>query len=293
MSFREKITHETPYKTYSIQPRKEQDSLKANHFHSSYHTQPERASAFTSKGSITLEAAVVVPIFFFAMVCIAGLFEIMAIQTHMRNALYNVGREWAQKAYVSTLISPREMEQQIVNIIGRERLERSMVVEGAEGLDCSRSKNNLFTGELDLSLCYQLNIPVLMFRIPIIFQEETLKVKGWNGYTNSFILPETEEKVYLTNYGLVYHKDKNCSYLEFSVRAVEATKIQELRNVSGGKYYLCLFCKGIPAKGGKLYVTDFGDRYHNSLECSRIKRNVYAVPLDEVYGLGGCSKCVK
>ena len=293
MSFRKTITHETPYKTVSIQPRKEQDSLKANHFHSSYHTQPERASVFTSKGSITLEAAVVVPIFFFAMVCISYLFEIMAIQTDMRNALYNVGREWAQKAYVSTLISHQDMEQEIVSIIGRERLERSMVVAGAEGLDCSRTRNDVFTGELRLSLCYQLNIPVLMFRIPIISQEETLKVKGWNGYINSFSLPETEEKVYLTNYGLVYHKDRNCSYLEVSVRAVDATKIQELRNVSGGKYYPCLFCKNTPSKGGKLYVSDFGKRYHNSLECSRIKRNVYAVPLDEVYGLGGCSKCVK
>ena len=293
MSFRSKITHKTPYKLHETQPRKEMDSRTAKHFHSSNHTQPERASVFTSKGSITLEAAVVVPIFFFAMVCISCLFEIMAIQTQVRNALYNVGREWAQKAYVSTLFSKEEMKQQMVEVIGRERLDRSMIVQGAEGLDCSGSKSNIFSGELDLSVCYQLKIPVLMFQIPIISQEETLKVKGWNGYTTSLSLPEAEQKVYLTDYGLVYHKDKNCTYLELSVRGVDATKIQELRNASGGKYYPCTFCKGTPAKDGKLYITDYGDRYHNSLECSRIKRNVYAVPLDEVYGLGGCSKCVK
>lgn len=293
MSFRLKITHETPYRIYATQPRKEMDSRMAKHFHSLYHTQPERTSVFTSKGSITLEAAVVVPIFFFAMVCISCLFEIMAIQTHVRNALCNVGREWAQKAYVSTLFFKEEMEQQMVESIGRDRLEQSMIVDGAEGLNCSSSKSNIFTGELDLSVCYQLKIPVLMFHIPIITQEETLKVKGWNGYTNNLFLPEKEKKVYLTDYGLVYHKDKNCTYLELFVRGVDATEIQKLRNASGGKYYACLFCKGIPAKNGTLYITDYGDRYHNSLECSRIKRNVYAVPLDEVYGLGGCSKCVK
>ena len=63
----------------------------------------ERISAFASRGSLTLEAAIVVPIFFFAMLCLAYLLEMMAIQTTVRNALYSAGREVAKEVYVGRL----------------------------------------------------------------------------------------------------------------------------------------------------------------------------------------------
>ena len=293
MSFQTKITHKKPYKFTNRNSRKEKDSLTVNGYKSFFHTQSERASAFTSRGSLTLEAALVVPIFFLAILCITYLFEMMAIQTAMRNALYSAGRQLAQNAYVSPIVSAKELEQQIIEDIGRERLGRSLIVGGAAGIDCGKSTSNWGTAEFDLSVCYDLEIPILMFRIPVISREETIKIKGWNGYAEGFSFPDAETKVYITDYGLVYHKDMACTYLELSVREVKAEEVEDLRNQSGGKYYACSFCKHTPALGGKLYITDYGNRYHNSLECSRIKRNVYAVPLDEVFGLGGCSKCVK
>lgn len=293
MSFQTKITHKKPYKFTNRKSRKEKDFLTVNGNQSFFHTQSERASAFTSKGSLTLEAALVVPIFFLAILCFSYLFEMMAIQTAMRNALYSAGREVAQNAYVSPIVSAKELEQHIIENMGQERLRRSMIVGGAAGVDCGKTTSNWATAELDLSVCYDLEIPILMFRIPVISCEETIKVKGWNGYVASFSFPETETKVYITDYGIVYHKDMSCTYLELSVRGVKAEEVKDLRNQSGGRYYACSFCKHTPALGEMLYITDYGNRYHNSLECSRIKRNVYAVPLDEVFGLGGCSKCVK
>ena len=293
MSFQTKFTHTKPYKFTKIKSRKETDSLTVNHFHLFFHTNTERTSAFASKGSITLEAALVVPLFFLAMLCLVYLFEMMAVQTAVRNALYSAGRELAQKSYVSPIVSSQEVEKDIAESIGREKLNHSIIVGGAEGIDCQKSSSNWGTAVFDLSACYEMQIPVLMFRIPIISCEETIKVKGWNGYVTGLDLPDMEAKVYITDYGLVYHKDMDCTYLELSVRGVKAEEVKDLRNQSGGKYYACTFCRHQPATEGMLYITDYGNRYHNTLECSRIKRNVYAVPLDEVFGLGGCSKCVK
>lgn len=253
----------------------------------------ERTSSFTSKGSLTVEAAMAVPIFFFAMLCMVYLLETLSIQTSMRNALYSVGKEVAQKAYGSSVLLSSDIEKKMVANLGTEALEHSIVVGGAEGLDCKKSYSNWNTGVFDLSVRYQVEIPVLLFRLPLVSYEENLRVKGWNGYGEGLYADTKEEVVYVTDYGLVYHKDKHCTYLELSVQSVPAGEVKSLRNASGGKYYPCEKCGGKAGEMGLVYITTYGTRYHSSLECNKIKRNVHEVPLDEVYGLGGCSKCVK
>lgn len=271
--------------------RKEQDSLKATHFQIIFPIQKERASVFASKGSLSLEAAIVIPIFFFAVLCLVFLLEMMAIRVAIRNALTSVGKELSQQAYVSAMISTPAIREKIVKQVGKERIERSMIVHGAEGIDCSNSTSNWSTAIMDLSVKYRVEIPVLMFRIPIIFCEETLRVKGWTGYVASGS-SENTDVVYITDYGTVYHEDISCTYLEIAVRGIIANTIGDARNQSGGKYYACEKC-GKEAHCGILYVADYGDRYHTSLNCKKIQRNVYAVLRHEVLGRGGCSKCVK
>lgn len=252
----------------------------------------ERTSTFTSKGSITLEAALVVPIFFFAMLCMVYLLEMVAIQTSIHHALHSAGKELMEQSYVSPIISTDSIESHMVRSIGEERLEGSMIVGGATGIDCSGSRVDWNTSVIELSVQYDMEIPVLMFRIPIISKADTLRVKGWTGYVSGAEGSTEQELVYVTDNGLVYHKDKNCTYLDMSVRAVDADKMDETRNKSGGKYYACGYCKNKNPDTYFYFVTNYGERYHSTLNCSRLKRNIYVVPLDEVYGKGGCSKCV-
>lgn len=295
MSFlNQKLTHNIPYiliKKLTI--RKEQDSLLAIHDSPIIYKKEERASAFTSKGSLTLEAALVVPIFFFAMLCMVYLLEIMSIQTTMRNAMYSVGKEIAQQAYSSPMISTYGIEQHIIKNIGADNLNNSIVAGGVSGINCSQSTSDWNTAVIDLSVQYQLVIPILVFRIPAISCEESLRVKGWTGYVAGMYGDTQDEVVYVTDYGLVYHENMHCTYLELSIQEVSWAEIDHLRNASGEKYYPCETCGSMSIAAGRVYITDYGNRYHVSLDCNKVKRNIYAVPLDEVYGLGGCSKCVK
>lgn len=250
----------------------------------------ERMSAFTSRGSLTLEAAIVVPIFFFAMLCLAYLLEMMAIQTTVRNALYSAGREVAKEAYVGTIVSTHELERRVTENIGTDRLERSVI---SGDLDCDNTRCNWSTGVMDLSVQYRVELPFLMLRIAPVTLEETLRVKGWTGDVAAMSGDWNSDTVYVTDTGVVYHKDDKCTYLDMSVQTVLKENLEELRNESGGKYHPCESCGKEDADGETVYITTYGTRYHTSLECKKIKRNIYAISIDEAYGLGGCSKCVK
>lgn len=251
-----------------------------------------RASAFTSKkGSVTVEASMAVPIFFFAVVCLLYLMEIMSVQTAVRSGLQYAGKKAAQESAVTVMLSTGKVKSDVVNAIGADRLERSIVAGGSGGLDCSASKISPLTGIGELSARYKIRIPVPMFHIAMLSFEDKLPVKVWNGYEKGGFGAKDEGMVYVTETGLVYHKDYHCTHLDLSIRMVQSGEVNGFRNKSGGKYHACERCGG--GGGGGIYITDTGDRYHSSLSCSGLKRTVYAVPLSEAAGKRACSKCGK
>lgn len=257
------------------------------------HSFKERTSAFTSKASITVEAAFSVSFFFIAIMCLVCLFEIMALQIHIKSALHSVAKEMAVEAYWNPMLFPSKVENEIIKTVGEDRLENSMIVGGSRGIDCTGSKMYSGTTIMDLCAYYQVEIPVLMFRIPIIAREEIIRVKGWSGREDGYGSTQKREMVYVTDHGMVYHRELSCTYLELSIKTVSRENISGTRNKNGGTYNPCEMCCEEIENQKNVYITDYGTRYHSSLECSGIDRNIYAVPLSDVSGLGGCSKCVK
>ncbi len=260
----------------------------------------ERVSAFVSRqrlftkihfqtGSVTLEAALAVPLFFFAVICLLYLMEIMAVQTAVRCGLQEAGKRTAQDTCEVCMINPARVEQYVVDSIEAERLDRSIVVGGRNGISCSKSTMSPFTGIGQLSAAYEIRIPVPVFGLPDLPFEETMRIKAWNGYVKGGLFAEKDETVYVTETGLVYHKDYHCTYLDLSIHAVQMSQVPDLRNEGGGKYHACVHCG--KAAGDVVYITNTGDRYHSSASCSGLKRTVYAVPLSEVVGKGACSRC--
>lgn len=251
----------------------------------------KRASAFTSKkGSITVEAAMAVPLFFFAVVCLMYLMEIMAVQTAVRSGLQYAGKTAAQEACVSVVLSPSAVRADVVNAVGADRLKRSIVVGGGNGIDCSASKLSSRTGIGELSAKYKIRIPVPVFHIATLSFEDRMQIKVWNGYEKAGFGTDDERIVYVTETGIVYHRNYHCTYLDLSIHMVQAGAVEDLRNSSGGKYHACERCGG---GSGGVYITNTGDRYHSSLSCSGLKRTVYAIPISEAVGKRACSKCGK
>lgn len=167
-----------------------------------------------------------------------------------------------------------------------------MIVGGSGGVSCKRSWAIPGMGVLELTAEYEVELPVPVFHIPVLHYKEKMRMKTWTGYVKTYEAGIGDnELVYVTETGIVYHRNYQCTYLEPSVRSVAKTQLVELRNSSGGIYHLCERCGWMPGNDDNCYVTDYGDRYHTSLSCSGLKRKVYTVPLSEVKGKGACSKC--
>ena len=113
--------------------------------------------------------------------------------------------------------------------------------------------------------------------------------RKWVGYDPL----EGEDKgdyVYVTKYGQAFHRSLSCPYLKPSVHAISEGMVKESRSVSGGKYSSCPKCKG-KRNNGTVYITDYGDVYHSSLNCSALKRSVNRIKLEEAESYHPCGKC--
>jgi hypothetical protein len=226
MSFLNTLTHKKPYIKHNKKHGKEHYSLLANHFFHKTHIKSERASAFTSKGSLTLEAAVVVPLFFFAMLSLICVLEMMEVKSTMRHALQSAGREISQQSYVIPVTTGMGFKQRIVKIIGKERLEQSLIRGGIAGIDCSKTTCHQENAEYDLSIRYQMEVPILLFKLPVVTCEERLKVKGWTGLSTGTKTEDADTVVYVTKEGNRYHSDRNCGGIVRHITVMEDSEAE-------------------------------------------------------------------
>ena len=216
----------------------------------------ERASAPGVRASVTIEAAFAVPLFMFAVLSLIFLIEIQSI----RGCIHAAGSDAAKQAAESTAVLPVlntiQLKSNLVNLIGEERIERSILNGGTSAISCWKSYWIPGTEEINVVIEYKIKIP------------------------------------YITEKGTVWHSDYQCSYLQLSIQYVQYSELQNMRNEGGGKYHKCEQCVYGQAMNG-VYITSYGNRYHNSLNCSSLKRTIRAVHKSEVAGRGGCSKCAK
>ena len=117
------------------------------------------------------------------------------------------------------------------------------------------------------------------------------RVRKWTGYDVVHTQKENtqEEWVYITPFGESYHRDRNCSYLNPEILSAVTTKIGEYRNQDGELYRLCTSCKN-GSLTGICFYTEYGNRYHTTLQCSSLKRTIESVKMSEIGSRHACSK---
>lgn len=278
------------------------------------HVQPfficlaKRASLIFSRkrGSMTLEAAFVLPFFLFAVLNILFAVNIIGTQSRIGAALHQVGNKMAFAGYayentvegalpegiVGAALSSGYARSQVISGVGSAYLADSCVKGGAGGLSFAGSSVMEKGDIIDLRVSYRVKPFVELLGFDGFLMSQRYYAKAWTGYDASDTVSDMtadDPMVYITETGTVYHLNRDCSYLNPAIEAVSAKAVKHQRNASGAKYAPCGLCGAFTE--GEVYLTRYGSSYHSRLNCPGLKRTIYTVPLSEVGTRGRCSKC--
>lgn len=252
------------------------------------HKETPRCPCF--QGGFTLEAAVILPLAASFFVSILFFFRVMQIQLIVQNALDDTGRQLAVYASEKdTAANPAVAEALFLKELGEQEIADEYILGGKLGISILGSE---FDGQdVCVKADYLIRLPIQIFWTRNFAMEQHADCRKWSGWNPGGEADIEGQWVYITETGSVYHSTSACSHLELSVRGVLREQIAELRSEDGAKYYKCRECGNQENSGGIVYITNQGNRYHNDLNCSGIKRTIYMIRLSDVGERRRCSRC--
>ncbi len=264
------------------------------------------------EASMTVEAAVVLPLFLCFFLNLGCSIELIRLHGNLEFGLCDIGNRMAVYSYILTrpgeekkiedsplwdelkdvAFSYTYIKNELVNYVGDTYLEESPVVNGVAGLQLWESE--IFT-EGD---CFEIVVTyaVKPFSELVGFGSFRMANRYYGHLWNGYEIPGTEdtaepvEMVFVTENGVVYHKDRNCSHLLLSVREVSLQEAYESRNTNGSKYTPCLRCDNDISKD-RVYITTDGENIHYRRDCPGLHRTVYALSVNCAQKYKICSRC--
>lgn len=270
----------------------------------------KRVSPFTSwklNASMTVEAAFALPLFLFFIVNLISVMNIIGVQSRFNAAIHQVGNKMAFYGYAyekatgnivpdgmaSVLLTQIYAKEEVMNYVGVPYLNQSCIKNGAAGISFVGTAIMERNDIVEICVNYQVLPLFTILGFDGFDMSQRYYGRAWTGYDVEAGLSDftqDDPMVYVTETGTVYHTNRNCTYLNPSIAAVNGGSIADKRNQSGGKYYPCEIC-GSSNVQETVYITTHGSSYHTVITCSGLKRTIYTIPLSQVGGRGRCSKC--
>lgn len=250
------------------------------------HQRSTLRSLSTGKGSLTIEASLTFPLFLILAVTILSFFNIMDFESRLQYAMGQAGKQLAS-ATATAELTPILIRTLTTEELDKENTSYTSVKGGKDGLSFFGSLYDPLSHDVMIRVSYEMRIPYFSdFGISFSLSQ-TVRCRVWIGDNEEG--QENEAVVFVTANGEVYHTSLSCTYLDLSISEVPISAVPYRRNKSGGKYYPCERCT--TEAGDRVFITDYGDRYHASGNCSGLKRDIRSVPLSEVGGLPLCTRC--
>ena len=282
------------------------------------------------QGSLTVEAAFVLPIFIYAIAIFLYFFQIIYTQNKVQIALNQTASFYAKNALlfeglndefslsddntlsqisdafgIDTLICSGVYTNTFRGYLEEEISKCVVVVGGSYGITIQPQTDMFEEDQIDLCAYYQCRIPILFFHVEPMECIQRVRMRPWTGMKATKQYEEKQEDgenedsettVYMTETGDKYHTHLDCTHLKLSIREVSFQEIKYLRNRSNEKYSSCQSCgKNVSFINSSIvFITDEGNRYHTSKQCSGLKRTIQKIDCRNVpSSVTLCKRCEK
>lgn len=279
-------------------------SATRNAIHSSFFGRIASCALRPITGSLTLETTLVLPIFIFLCISMIFFSQIFMIHSEIQGGIFRAARELAG----NVLLTQSDLDNNvgvvfsddvICMVMAREKVieysgdvlnECICLEDGTDGLKFFHSS---VTDEyVDIVVHYRVKLPYafgLDASFPIV---QRCRMRTWTGVSGQ-IQEEDEGLVYITETGNVYHESTECTHIKLKIQLISGLELAAARNNGGSKYKPCDKCAKNGLEGNKAYITREGDKYHNSLSCSGLKRSVRQIPKSQISEKSACTRCCR
>ena len=255
---------------------------------------------------MTIEAALLLPTFIFAVISILSFTEILRVQMKIDSSLQQTAKELSIYAYAikenihdtnnalsfpaETAFSETYIRARVLKELTGDYLKNSPLKEqGRLSFVGSKIMEN---DRIELRCTYYVT-PFFALSTKAGFLTESVAVaRAFTGYDNlrTAGADRSEKMVYVTQTGTAYHSSRSCNFLDLSIQMIDVNDVAARKNLLGSHYYACPLCAK-DGMGNVTYITNYGECFHYDLLCRGLKRTVYAIPISEVGGRRPCSKC--
>ena len=181
--------------------------------------------------SLSVEAALVFPIFFFGIYMIWQLSLLLLLQMAVCHEITTAAMTYSHLGYPERKAQERETDISWLyqplfwNALPEsERTENRIVL-------CLPEED----GAIQVKVAYHFVCEAAFFTELQLPVQQSFRFYPYLGETDEdlFVTEEPKDIVYMTEYGTVYHESRVCTYLNVVVRSVEASGVAEERNSFG------------------------------------------------------------
>lgn len=276
----------------------------------------KRISAAASqkvRGSMTVEASVLLPLFLFFFLNLGSATELIRLHGNIQLGLCNVGRQlsigggiladaiegeeesnsswWFELGDIA--FSYTYIRKALIDYVGEEYLNSAPIMNGTEGMSFLESE--LFGTDdcIDIIVTYQVKPFGGLLSFKPFRMANRYYAHLWNGYalpTEGQSVSE-EDFVYVAETGVVYHEDEKCRHLVLHIEETSCEEAFRKRNANGEKYVPCEVC-ALKGLAEKVYLAEDGTAIHCDRNCPGLKRTVYRIFRKDAGKYRPCSNCV-
>lgn len=249
--------------------------------------------SFKRKAVLTVEAAVVIPVFLLTVVSILGILDLYRVQSMIRTSLHESAMELGM--YACAQEYEQDSPMGLVSSVACAGYAKSRLPDLGDHVKVSLLGSSYRGDTINLKAQITYRVPVSLIPLPSLHLTNSSTVHSWTGrgdQEQKITEGYAGKMVYITENEGVYHTASSCTHLELAIHQTEADEISSLRNAYGQKYHACEKC-GSSGTETVVYYTEKGNRYHNSASCSGLKRSVKMVQQSEVQHLKQCERCRK